>query len=82
MEASSASKTVETLDCKGLLCPVPIIRLAKAIKAISVGQAIEMFATDPGSVPDMEAFQKQTGHMLLANEKQGNVFRFVVQRAK
>lgn len=82
MGAESGIATVQVLDCKGLLCPVPIIRLSKAIKAISVGQAIEMLATDPGSMPDMEAYQKQTGHTLLVSEKQGDVFRFVVQRTK
>jgi tRNA 2-thiouridine synthesizing protein A len=41
-----------------------------------------MLATDPGSVPDMEAYQKQTGHVLLVNEKQGDAFRFVVKRTK
>ncbi len=82
MAADPGIKTVQTLDCKGLLCPVPIIRLSKAMKAIQPGEAIEMLATDPGSVPDMEAYQKQTGNQLLANEKQGDVFRFVVKRTK
>lgn len=75
-------KTVQTLDCKGLLCPLPIIKLAKAIKAIQLGEAVEMLATDPGSVPDMDAFQKQTGHEILAKDRQGDVFRFVVKRTK
>jgi tRNA 2-thiouridine synthesizing protein A len=82
MGAESGITPVQVLDCKGLLCPVPIIRLSKAVKAINVGQAIEMLATDPGSMPDMEAYEKQTGHALLVSEKQGDVFRFVVQRTK
>lgn len=75
-------KTVNTLDCKGLLCPLPIIRLAKAIKSIQIGEAVEMLATDPGSVPDMEAYQKQTGHKLLSSGKDRQVYRFLVQRTK
>ncbi len=76
------SRKIQTLDCQGLLCPLPIIRLSKAIKAIGVGDSIEMLATDPGSVPDMEAFQKQTGHKILSSNQQGAVYRFVVQRTK
>ncbi len=76
------NKTVQTLDCQGLLCPLPIIRLSKAMKAIGVGESVEMLATDPGSVPDMEAFQKQTGHRIVSSEQNGAVYRFVVQRAK
>jgi len=77
------SATVQTLDCKGLLCPLPIIKLSKAIKGVQVGEAIEMLATDPGSVPDMKAFQSQTGHEIVTSETQdGGVYRFVVRRAK
>jgi len=75
-------RKAQTLDCQGLLCPLPIIRLSKAIKNIAVGEAIEMLATDPGSVPDMEAFQKQTGHTIVDKSQQGAVYRFVIQRTK
>jgi tRNA 2-thiouridine synthesizing protein A len=71
-----------TLDCRGLLCPLPIIRLSKAVKAVDVGAVIEMLATDPGSVPDMEAFGRQTGHEIVSRDQQGDVFRFLVRKAK
>jgi tRNA 2-thiouridine synthesizing protein A len=72
----------ETLDCRGLVCPVPVIKLAKAIKGIAVGDVIEMLTTDPGSVPDMEGFQNQTGHRILSREERDGVYRFLVQRAR
>ena len=75
-------KIAQTLDCKGLLCPLPIIKLSKAIKTIAVGEVLEMLATDPGSVPDMEAFQNQTGHEVVAKSSAAGVFRFLVRRAK
>lgn len=80
MEA--AIKIAQTLDCKGILCPLPIIRLSKAIKTIGMGEVLEMLATDPGSVPDMEAFQNQTGHEVIAQSSQDGVFRFLVRRTK
>ena len=49
------------LDCRGMLCPVPIIRLSKAVKAAEIGQLVKLLATDPGSEPDLKAW-KQTGH--------------------
>jgi tRNA 2-thiouridine synthesizing protein A len=82
MGTDAANKPVQTLDCKGLLCPVPIIRLSKAMKTIQVGEVLEMLATDPGSAPDMEAFKNQTGHEVLVSEQQGGVFRFLVRRTK
>lgn len=72
----------QTLDCRGLLCPLPIIRLSKAIKTIQVGEALEMLATDPGSVPDVQAFQRQTGHEVLSAVQEDGVYRFVVRRTK
>jgi tRNA 2-thiouridine synthesizing protein A len=82
MATDTGTNAAQTLDCKGLLCPMPIIKLAKAIKTVQVGESIEMLATDPGSVPDMAAFEKQTGNKILKSEQQGEVYRFLVQRAK
>lgn len=70
------------LDVKGLLCPLPVIKLSKAIKEVEIGQVVEMQATDPGSQPDMDAWAKNTGHQLIASEVQGDVFVFWVRRTK
>lgn len=69
------------LDCRGLVCPMPVIKLSKAIKAAAPGAVIEMLATDPGSVPDLQAFEKQTGHRVLERSEAG-VFRFLVRRTR
>ncbi len=70
------------LDVKGLLCPLPVIKLSKAIKEIDVGQVVEMQATDPGSQPDMDAWAKNTGHALIESKVDGDVFLFWVRRTK
>lgn len=70
------------LDCKGLLCPMPIVRLSKAIKAMQVGEVVLMEATDPGSKPDIQAWEKQTGNELLEVTEEGKVFRFLIRKAK
>ena len=72
----------QTLDCRGLVCPMPVIKLSKAIKAIEKGAVLEMLATDPGSVPDLEAFRRQTGHEIVAQSQRDGVFRFLVRRTK
>jgi tRNA 2-thiouridine synthesizing protein A len=73
---------VQTLDCRGLVCPMPVIKLSKAIKTIEKGAVLEMLATDPGSVPDLEAFRKQTGHEIVEQSQGDGVFRFLVRRTK
>ncbi|OGK82266.1 MAG: hypothetical protein A2X52_19090 [Candidatus Rokubacteria bacterium GWC2_70_16] len=71
-----------TLDCRGLTCPLPVIKLSRAIRTIETGAVLEMLATDPGSVPDLEAFQKQTGHTVIEQSQAEGVFRFLVKRMK
>lgn len=70
----------KTLDCTGLLCPVPIIKISKAIKEVEPGQTILMLATDPGSKPDIEAWQRKTGNELLQTEQDGKVYKFLIRR--
>ncbi|MGD8320524.1 MAG: sulfurtransferase TusA family protein [Gemmatimonadota bacterium] len=70
----------QTLDCKGMLCPLPVVKVSKAIKEIDVGQVLLLLATDPGSRPDMAAWTKRTGNPLVHEDQDGNVFRFWIQR--
>ena len=44
------------LDCKGLNCPLPILKTKKALDGINSGEILKMVATDPGSVNDVQAF--------------------------
>jgi tRNA 2-thiouridine synthesizing protein A len=69
----------QTLDAKGLNCPLPILRAKKALKAMPAGATLEVLATDPGSVKDFEAFCRTTGNTLVEHSTQGNVFRFLIK---
>lgn len=73
---------VLTLDLKGLLCPLPVVKIAQAIKKVSVGDAIEATATDPGVLADIPAWARTSGNEVLALERQDKVIRFVVRRVK
>ena len=70
----------QTLDAKGLNCPLPILRAKKALTAMPPGATLEVLATDPGAVKDFQAFSRTTGHELLESTTEGNVFRFVLKR--
>ena len=71
----------KSIDCKGLLCPLPVVKTRRAIKDMEVGQVLEMIATDPGAVPDMQAWQNQTRHDLLVSEDRGDgTFRFLIRK--
>ncbi len=68
------------LDCKGLLCPMPVVKTSAAIRKIEVGQVLEMVATDPGAPPDMEAWARQTGHELIDQTAANGEYRFWFRR--
>jgi TusA-related sulfurtransferase len=71
----------QTLDAKGLLCPMPIVKLAKAMKELQPSQVILLEATDPGAIPDVMAWSKNTGNPVLAQETVDKVMRFWIQKA-
>jgi tRNA 2-thiouridine synthesizing protein A len=70
------------LDLKGLLCPMPIVKMAKAIKGIEIGQVIEAEASDPGVMADIPAWCKSTGNELIKMEKVDKTIKFWVRRVK
>jgi tRNA 2-thiouridine synthesizing protein A len=70
----------KTLDVKGLNCPLPILKAKKALQDVPVGGTLEVWATDPGSVADFNAFCRATGHDLLEQGQDGTAFRFLIGR--
>lgn len=72
----------QSLDCRELCCPLPILRTRKALDRMTVGQVLKMVATDPAAKPDMIAFSKQTGHELLASKEEDGLLIFYIRKTK
>ena len=72
----------ETLDCYGLLCPMPIIQTAKKIKELEIGQILEVVSTDEGIKEDMPAWCRQTGQEFLGLEEDGDIYKVYVKKVK
>ena len=70
----------ETLDTKGLNCPLPILKAKKAITKLTEGDQLEVLATDPAAVQDFEAFSRATGHELVEWSEEDGVFRFLLKK--
>jgi tRNA 2-thiouridine synthesizing protein A len=68
------------LDARGLNCPLPILKTKKALADMQTGQVLRVMATDHGSVRDFQAFARQTGNQLLAQEQDEESFIFFMQR--
>lgn len=70
----------ESLDSKGLMCPMPIVKLAKKMKEMQVGKVLELIADDPGAKEDIPAWCNRTGNELLEMRQEGNVFYFYIKK--
>jgi tRNA 2-thiouridine synthesizing protein A len=75
-------KTDEILDCYGLLCPMPIIQTAQRIKAMKIGEVLEIVSTDKGIKEDMPAWCRQTGQEFLGFVEEEGVFKVYVKKIK
>ena len=70
----------QTIDARGLSCPMPIVKTAQAVKTLPSGAAVELLATDAGSIKDVAAWCKATGNELVEQTSDGAVYRFVIRR--
>jgi tRNA 2-thiouridine synthesizing protein A len=71
----------QTLDARGMNCPLPILRTKKTLNAMQAGDTLKVVSTDPGSVKDMVAFCQQTGNTLLNSAQSGGDFEFFIRKA-
>jgi len=71
----------ETIDAKGLACPMPIMKTKKAIEGMKPGEVLELQATDKGSVADIQGWAKITGHLYLGTVEENGIFRHYLRKA-
>lgn len=53
------------LDVRGLLCPMPIVKTAQAMKGLRPGNVLKVIATDRGSIADVPAWAQSTGNEMV-----------------
>ncbi len=68
------------LDCKGLLCPLPVYKTSRAMEILRPGQVLRVECTDPGSLADFPALARQKGHTLLKAEDNLGVQVFYLRK--
>ena len=76
----SENQIDQELDCRGLKCPLPILRTKKAIDRMVSGKVLKMVATDPGSINDMNAWTSRTGNALVDSSQGEGEFIFYVRK--
>lgn len=66
------------LDCKGLSCPMPIVKLSKKVKEMKAGEILELIATDPGSKADIPSWCSKTGNEFLQMKEENGTYHFLI----
>ncbi len=69
-----------TLDLEGMLCPIPIVKVAKAFKEMAIGDVLQATASDPGVLIDIPAWTRTTGNELLSIEREEKIITFQVKK--
>jgi len=64
----------KVVDCKGMICPQPIVETSRAVKAAQSGDIIIVQASDEGFFNDIKAWCEKTGHELLKLEKRVTIY--------
>ena len=78
---SAEFDTTETLDVKGVSCPMPVVKTKSAIDDLDAGEILEVIATDSGSMSDIDGWAAGTeGVELLEQVEDGDVYKHYVEK--
>ncbi|MGC8586855.1 MAG: sulfurtransferase TusA family protein [Candidatus Micrarchaeia archaeon] len=72
----------KVVDSRGSTCPGPITDLAIAYRNSSVGDEIELWATDPGVKADVQAWAAKTGNIIESITDQGDKIVVLIKIVK
>jgi tRNA 2-thiouridine synthesizing protein A len=67
----------ETIDARGLKCPLPVLKMEKRLAVLPAGAELIVLATDPMARVDIPLFCQQNGHDCAASTD-GEVLRFAI----
>ncbi|WP_424013969.1 sulfurtransferase TusA family protein [Halorubrum xinjiangense] len=80
---SSEFDIAETLDVKGASCPMPVVKTKSAIDDLAAGEVLEVLATDPGSMSDIDGWADGTAGVELVDQTEGDdVYKHYVRKTE
>ena len=72
----------DEIDARGLLCPLPVLKIRKRLKGLAPGARLRVLADDPAARVDVPHFCAEQGHALLsAEDGPEGMLIFVLQKA-
>jgi TusA-related sulfurtransferase len=68
------------LDCRGMLCPMPVVRVSQQMATLRAGQVLKVVTTDRGSIADMPAWALDTGNEVVEWLDEGRRLVFYLRK--
>ncbi len=69
----------QQLDCRGLLCPMPVIRVQDKVVQLQPGDELEAICSDPGVLQDIPAWCRINGHQVLNQQQREDEYRVLLR---
>ena len=70
----------DDLDARGLLCPLPVLKAAKRLRAMAPGETLRLIADDPAAVVDVPHYCRESGNELIATEETDGAATSLIRR--
>lgn len=80
--AEADQKEVRLVDCCGLQCPGPIMKVHETLESMEDGETVKVAATDMGFPRDIESWCKRTGNTLVKKERDGRQNVVYIKKGK
>lgn len=82
VDGSNELQADQSVDARGLSCPLPLLRAKLALNGMPAGQVLYLSATDAGSQRDIARFAELAGHTLLHANEQDGEFHYWLRKAE
>ncbi len=74
--------TLEVYDLRGLICPLPVLKIRKRLSESAPGSLLVAETTDALAVIDIPNFCREYGHEIIACDKVGGGHRFTIRNGR
>lgn len=74
------SAVEKTLDARGLICPLPVLKARKALLALPQGAALTVFVTDANAPEDFRLFCEENNYAFISAESVEQGFKIVIEK--
>jgi tRNA 2-thiouridine synthesizing protein A len=78
-EDSHATEWQVSIDARGLLCPLPVLRARKRLLSMQRGEVLALRATDPAAIVDVPHFCSEAGHTFLDCRDEGDSQLYLIR---